>query len=202
MQPVIVPPQSDAPLDPSPVVGKQQLAASDLPQLRFKPDWYLCFQAIKDAVSGANGIVQFGPSTNRKGLETQGLVDGTLWLETDTGLVYRWNGATLQWFWVLGTMRATYKLTGSLTVNQPSQTASAAPGVKLVVALMQDATGGRALTWGAGFAFTSTGLGQALPSSASVFEFTLFSSADLAGLGITSTAPLWVMTSELTDMTQ
>jgi hypothetical protein len=184
---VIVPPQSSAPLDSAGL---------------FIRDWYLFFHAAQSAASSGNGIAQYGTGSARKLLDTQGLPDGALWAETDTGLVYQWHGSSLQWIWILGTLRASYKLT-TATFAIPVPTAAAAPGVKLAVALMQDATGGRAITFASGFAFASVGLGNALANTASFLEFTLFNVADLAALGITSTKALWVMTSQpLTDMTQ
>jgi hypothetical protein len=203
-QPVILPPQSSNPLDPA-ALGKQpkeSLTADDVRSLRFKKDWYLFLQAAQIAASTGNGIVQFGAGADRKALPTEGLPDGALWLETDTGLVYQWHGKTLDWVWVFGTMRAGYKLTAA-TFAIPAPTQLATPGVKLILALMQDGTGGRAITFGAGFAFASVSLGAALANTASFLEFTLFSVADLAVLGITSAINLWVMTSQpLTDMAQ
>jgi hypothetical protein len=187
VDPVIVPGQSAAPLDSGGL---------------FKREWYLFFNAAQRAASTANGIVQYGSSSERELLDTQGLPDGALWAESDTGLFYRWHGSALQWVWILGTARASYKLT-TATLAVPAPTQAAAPGCKLVVACMQDATGGRAITLGTGFAFGSVSLGDALANTASVLEFTLFSSSDLSQLGITSAIPLWVMTSQpLTDMTQ
>jgi hypothetical protein len=187
VDPVIVPPQSSAPLDSGGL---------------FNREWYLFFHAAQSAASSGNGITQYGTNSARKLLDTQGLPDGALWVETDTGLVYQWHGSSLQWVWILGTLRANYKLTtASFAVPAPTQ--AAAPGVKLVLALMQDATGGRAITFGTGFAFGSVSLGNAVANTASFVEFTLFSIADLAVLGVTSTKPLWVMTSQpLTDMAQ
>jgi hypothetical protein len=187
VDPVIVPPQSVAPLDPGGL---------------FKRDWYLFFGAAQRAAATGNGIAQYGSSAERKLFDTQGLPDGALWAESDTGLVYQWHGSSLQWVWILGTLRANYKLT-TASFAVPAPTPTAAPGVKLVLALRQDATGGRAITLGSSFAFASVGLGNALANTASFLEFTLFSIADLAALGVTSTKPLWVMTSQpLTDMTQ
>jgi hypothetical protein len=187
VDPVIVPSQNAAPLDSGGL---------------FKREWYLFFTAAQRAASTGNGLAQFGTSSERRSLDTQGLPDGALWSETDTGLVYQWHGSKLQWVWILGTARANYKLT-TATFAVPAPTQTAAPGCRLVLSLMQDATGGRAITFGTGFAFSSVSLGNAVANTASFLEFTLFSTADLAQLGITSTSPLWVMTSQpLTDMTQ
>jgi hypothetical protein len=69
--------------------------------------WYLFFDQLKQAASTGGGIVQYGTSTKRLALPTQGLPNGALWWESDTGLIYLWNGPSLKWLWIAGTQIGT-----------------------------------------------------------------------------------------------
>ncbi len=106
MQQVVVPPD------------RQALLSKDLSALAARP-WYLFFQAIEQAAQTASGIVQYDARAQRLALNTSLLVDGSLFLEEDTGLVYQWREQTMQWAYVLGTMVGTFaaRLTGLATVD-------------------------------------------------------------------------------------
>jgi hypothetical protein len=153
VDPVIVPPQSVAPLDPGGL---------------FKRDWYLFFGAAQRAASTGNGISQYGTSAERKLVDTQGLPDGALWAETDTGLIYQWHGAVLKWVFAAGTQIIDQTLTvASTTINAPATGA-----IELVVILRQDATGGRAVVWGTGFSAAAANI-DTTALTVSTFRFVL-----------------------------
>ena len=155
MDPVIVPPQSAAPLDSGGL---------------FKREWYLFFHAAQSAASSGNGIVQFGTSAARKTTTTQGLPDGALWLETDTGLSYQWRVTNTSMGWVVaaGTQIIDLTLTAaSTTINAPATGAS-----ERVVILRQDATGGRAVVWGTGFSAAAANI-DTTALTVSTFRFVL-----------------------------
>jgi hypothetical protein len=146
------------------------------------------FVPLQEYAASGGDLVQYGTSSERAALDVADLIDGSLWFEADTGKLYQWQAKTLTWVWVLGTATDTYTLTTSTT--QIPAPAGGHPGAELVVMLMQDSTGGRAITWGAGFAYTSVSLGNALANTVSVFRFVF-----LAGL--------WVMVGQpTTDMVQ
>lgn len=64
--------------------------------------WYLYFVALQQYASTGAGLVQYGTRAARLAIAVAGLVDGTIWIETDTTLVYEWRGASLAWFYVAG----------------------------------------------------------------------------------------------------
>jgi hypothetical protein len=129
--------------------------------------WYLFFDQLRQTASTGGGIVQYGSNAQRLGLPTQGLPDGALWYEQDTGLIYLWNGPFLKWVCVAGTQIIDQTLTGATTIAAPTTGAK-----ELVVILRQDATGGRTITWGPGFSATSPSI-DTTPSTISVFRFVL-----------------------------
>jgi hypothetical protein len=154
VDPVIVPPQNAAPLDSGGL---------------FKREWYLFFTAARAASSSGNGIVQRGTSSARKLLDTQGLPDGALWAESDTGLVYQWHGAALAWLFIAGTQIIDLTLPhgASTTINAPTTGA-----VELVVILRQDGTGGGTVVWGTSMTATAASI-DTTASTVSAFRFVL-----------------------------
>jgi hypothetical protein len=133
--------------------------------------WYRFFRNLNGYVSTAGGIIQFGKNAQRLALSTQGLTDGTLWSESDTGLVYQWRvtSTSVGWVCVLGTQQLQMTLTTALT-NIDAPTTGA---LMLVYFIDQDGTGGRAIHWNNGFGYASDSLGNALANTRSVFHFTL-----------------------------
>ena len=129
--------------------------------------WYLYFDQLTKAASTGGGIVQYGTNAQRTALPTQGLANGTLWYESDTGLIYLWNGPKLKWIYIAGTQIIDQTLTAAATIAAPTTGAK-----ELVVILRQDATGGRTITWGAGFSATSANI-DTTASTISVFHFVL-----------------------------
>jgi hypothetical protein len=129
--------------------------------------WYLFLEQLRKSASTGGGIVQYGTNAQRLALPTQGLPNGALWYESDTGLIYLWNGPNLKWLWVAGTQIIDQTLTAPTTIAAPTTGAR-----DLVVILRQDATGGRTITWGAGFSGTSASI-DTTASTISVFLFVL-----------------------------
>ena len=129
--------------------------------------WYLFFEQLRKSASTGGGIVQYGTNASRVALASQGLANGTIWYESDTGLIYLWNGPTLKWIYIAGTQIVDQTLTAPATIAAPTTGAR-----DLVVILRQDATGGRTITWGAGFSGTSSNI-DTTPSTISVFLFVL-----------------------------
>jgi hypothetical protein len=64
--------------------------------------WYLYFVTLQQYASTGAGLAQYGTRTARLALDVSGLVDATLYFETDTKLVYQWRGASLAWSYVAG----------------------------------------------------------------------------------------------------
>lgn len=87
MLPLVLPPQSQGVLGPAGL---------------FDRTWYLFFTAVQLYASSVTGVVQYGERSDREAADIAGLTDGALWIETDTGLVYQWRAASLEWFYVAG----------------------------------------------------------------------------------------------------
>lgn len=63
-------------------------------------------------------------------------------------------------------------MSGNVTVNAPSNTSFVNPGNKTCLVFVQDATGGRALSWNAAWRNAPSGLGAtAAAGSRALFEF-------------------------------
>lgn len=122
----------------------------------FGRDWYLFYQAVRDSAATGGGIVQFGTSASRKALDTQGIPNGTLWIETDTGLIYQWqvkqSPASMGWVWIFGTQLIDQVLKStSSTIQAPTTGAGA-----LDVILRPDGSGAPSPLWGTGFSGVSS----------------------------------------------
>lgn len=172
MFPLIVPRQS------APVLNGRLLADA----------WYLYLQAVQVYASTAGGIVRYGTSAERIETDESGLLDGTLWIETDTGRIYQWRASALAWALLTGLEVIDETLTSSSTISAPAE----AP-LELVYIIRQDATGGRTITWGAGFegAQNVTDAQALAASTLCVFRFIL---SPVTGLYAMSCQPTLGMT--------
>lgn len=88
MLPLILPPQGQ------PVIDGRLCDVS----------WYLAFQALWQAAQTGCGIVQTGTRAERIAFDVANLPIRALWVEEDTGLVYRWDtsGASIAWLYLTG----------------------------------------------------------------------------------------------------
>lgn len=73
----------------------------------FDDTWYLFLQVAQLYASTGAGLVQYGGRAARLEAEIDGLTDGTLWVETDTDLVYQWQAPALAWVYLSGTYALT-----------------------------------------------------------------------------------------------
>jgi hypothetical protein len=154
MQPLIVPPAGAAPIAPT---GG------------FTSVWYLFLQMMRDWAAAGLAMVAYGTERQRLSLPTGDIPDASLWLETDTGLTYQWQGPVVGWVLLPGDQVKDLTLTAaSTTVQVPASGVS-----RLTVILRQDATGGRAVVWGSGFSGASTSLGTASANTLATFQFVL-----------------------------
>lgn len=136
------------------------------------------FDSIQKWIRG-NGGTLFGTSAQRTNANERGYVspgevaDGTLYVETDTGLIYQWRMSAVRFArpsgsWVsLGGQVVTDQTlsAASTTINAPSA------GSDWFAVIRQDGAGGRAITWGTGIIAGSVSLGTAAANSISVFHF-------------------------------
>jgi hypothetical protein len=88
LEPLVLPPQ------PQPVLTGETFA---------RP-WYLFLDAVQRYASSGAQLARYGLRAARIAANMAGLVDGTLWTETDTGLVYQWRTASkpLAWSYAAG----------------------------------------------------------------------------------------------------
>ena len=149
------------------------------------------FSAFLDSVQGKlrwTGSVIYGTSAQRTTSTTRGynppqnIADGSLYVETDTGLVYQLRSTvagdnsgnakvrSAAWACILGTQIVAQVLTvaGPTNINAPTTGA-----LRLIHVFDQDGTGGRAIHWNTGFSYSSDSLGAMVASSRSIFEHVL-----------------------------
>lgn len=74
----------------------------------FSDTWYLFLDILQDYAANAAGIVEYGTRAERQAFDISTLTDGTLWIETDTHLVYEWEASDLDWVYVTGTATGTF----------------------------------------------------------------------------------------------
>lgn len=84
------------------VVPSQLQPALEKGGTTFDRQWYLFFEAAQLYASTAGGILRYGVRADRQSIDLESLLDGTLWIETDTGLKYQWQAATLSWVYISG----------------------------------------------------------------------------------------------------
>jgi hypothetical protein len=92
MLPVILPPQSH------PVTQGNLLERT----------WYLFLQAICAGIAVGFELIQYGTHVQRLHFDATDLIDGSLWVETDTGTLYQWHAPQAQWVQVGGILEDTH----------------------------------------------------------------------------------------------
>lgn len=82
------------------------------------PFWLFLDSAVK-TLRATDAAFGWGTAAERIAAKTGGLIDGSFWIETDTGLVYQWHSTA--WAYVSGTCRRTQAqlatLAGALGTN-------------------------------------------------------------------------------------
>lgn len=146
--------------------------AAALDGLSFARTWYLFFAALRDYGEAGAGMVRYGTAAARAALSAMDVPDGSLYVETDSGLTYQSrltaNGGA--WHYAAGVQVVDQTLTvASTTIKKP------ATGALLLIEIVrQDGTGGRGIVWdAAGFSAASSSLGTAALSTLCAFGFLL-----------------------------
>ena len=110
MLPVILPPQSH------PVTQGNLLERT----------WYLFLQAICAGIAVGFELIQYGTHVQRLHFDATDLIDGSLWVETDTGTLYQWDAPQAQWAQVGGGASGT-DTAGTIFTNGLAVTVGAVP---------------------------------------------------------------------------
>lgn len=140
-QPLILPPQ------------RQQPLSGDI----FDRSWYLYFVVLQQYAATGAGLVQYGTRALRTAQSLEGLTDGTLWLETDTSLIYQWRGSTLAWVYVAGIYARTQAQLAALAATLKASDAGLLVNVTNYGHVLQWT--GTAWSWGPG----EQGSGMSIP---------------------------------------